>query len=273
MKIGNIQINDTKLKQHLNVIKHIPNIDFFPSPKIKESWDRNHVYRYSLIIESLKKHISNSSKVLDVGVRPYSLAVLLNNIFNCKVFGICKSHNLITPLKQKKHYAVEEKFEFPKIFLNTEIDIFPFSDNLFDAVVFTEIIEHLLFSPTHALYEIHRVLKKDGILIITTPNAISLSKILRWIKRKNIFDQLSLDDIYGRHNREYTMKELDILLQNCNFKIKEKFHYTLPFDCSHLVRKILYIFPWLKEHLFIKAIPYDEPKEEYPCEIYRHSLS
>ncbi len=52
---------------------------------------------------------------------------------------------------------------------NVENDTLPFSDNTFDCVVFSEIIEHLV-DPNVALEEIKRVLKQEGTLIISTPN-------------------------------------------------------------------------------------------------------
>jgi len=273
MRIGRTVINNYKLRKYLKHIRRLPNSIFFPSTKIKESWDKNHIFRYYLILESLKTHLSDSSKVLDVGIHPYSLASLLKTELKCEVIGICKSHDLGDGFKKDKRHFIKEEFGILGYLLNVEKDIFPFPDNFFDAVIFTEIIEHLLFSPTHALYEIHRVLKRDGVLIITTPNAISLVKLLKWLKRNNIFDQISLDDIYGRHNREYTKKELEVLLNSCNFKIDDIFLYSLPSDCSNILRKIFYSFSWLKEHIFIKATSKGRPVQGFPNEIYRRSLS
>ncbi len=53
---------------------------------------------------------------------------------------------------------------------NIENDRFPFSDNVFDLVIFAEIIEHLLNDPCRVMREIKRVLKPNGTLILTTPN-------------------------------------------------------------------------------------------------------
>jgi SAM-dependent methyltransferase len=45
----------------------------------------------------------------------------------------------------------------------------PFADASFDAVLSIEVLEHL-FLPLNALVEMRRVLKPDGVLIVTTPN-------------------------------------------------------------------------------------------------------
>jgi SAM-dependent methyltransferase len=47
---------------------------------------------------------------------------------------------------------------------------FPFSDESFDLVWCTEVIEHVK-DPSFTLSEIHRVLKPDGSLLMTTPNS------------------------------------------------------------------------------------------------------
>jgi len=51
-----------------------------------------------------------------------------------------------------------------------------FEDESFDVIVCSEVLEHLL-DPSKAVSEFHRVLKRDGTLIITTPCATSLSEI------------------------------------------------------------------------------------------------
>lgn len=50
---------------------------------------------------------------------------------------------------------------------------FPFEDNLFDAVIALELIEHL-YDPDHFLEEVYRVLKPSGYFILSTPNLASI---------------------------------------------------------------------------------------------------
>lgn len=55
----------------------------------------------------------------------------------------------------------------------------PFTDNYFDTVLMFEVLEHLsLNSEVTVLKEINRVLKKGGILIMSTPHKIPLAIIL-----------------------------------------------------------------------------------------------
>ena len=50
-----------------------------------------------------------------------------------------------------------------------ESDNLPFPNETFDFVLFTAVIEHL-YNPTKILNEINRILKKEGIIIISTTN-------------------------------------------------------------------------------------------------------
>lgn len=48
-------------------------------------------------------------------------------------------------------------------------DRFPWSDGFFDQIAAIEVVEHLE-NPYHFLREMARIIKKDGILLVTTPN-------------------------------------------------------------------------------------------------------
>ena len=65
---------------------------------------------------------------------------------------------------------------------NIEGGAFPFEDDHFDVVLFCEIIEHLTNDPLVALREIKRVLKPDGVLVLTTPNVNRLENVIRMIQ-------------------------------------------------------------------------------------------
>ena len=57
--------------------------------------------------------------------------------------------------------------------LDVDEEGFPFEDNYFDAVTALELIEHL-FDPDHFLEEVYRVLKPEGIFVLSTPNLASI---------------------------------------------------------------------------------------------------
>jgi 2-polyprenyl-6-hydroxyphenyl methylase/3-demethylubiquinone-9 3-methyltransferase len=76
-------------------------------------------------------------------------------------------------------------------FLVASASDLPFSDNSFDVVLCTEVIEHVE-DQGRAVKELVRVLKKGGVLVVTTPNRIF----------KPIFDLLSFLQIRPYHGNE-----------------------------------------------------------------------
>src|SRR5262249_30745686 len=113
---------------------------------------------------------------------------------------------------------------------NIETDEFPYPDGTFDVVLFSELIEHLAINPVWALAEIHRVLKHDGGLIVTTPNALSIERLEALVTgwRPDV-DRYNPVFGYGaRHNREFAAWELKLLLEETGFDIETVLVRDLP---------------------------------------------
>lgn len=87
----------------------------------------------------------------------------------------------------------------------------PFSSKVFDAVIMTDVIEHL-DNPMPALLEIRRVLRPAGRLVLSTPN-------------KTISRFASVPG----HMHEYRYLELRELLRNAGFKILSRAGSTIPY--------------------------------------------
>lgn len=81
------------------------------------------------------------------------------------VFGVDANPNAIEFCK--KTYS-EGRYTLANI-----EETLPFVDNFFDGAIFVETIEHLP-DPDRAVKELKRVLKENGVLVITTPNYDSL---------------------------------------------------------------------------------------------------
>ncbi|MEM2416175.1 MAG: methyltransferase domain-containing protein [Nitrososphaerota archaeon] len=87
------------------------------------------------------------------------------------------------------------------------------SNESFDSVAILEVIEHLK-NPEKTLEEIHRVLKKGGQVIVSTPNVTFSWKILWWLWSNTIGRRwLNL------HTNEFNEKTL-VKLFSKYFKIK-----------------------------------------------------
>jgi SAM-dependent methyltransferase len=104
----------------------------------------------------------------------------------------------------------------------------PYPDNFFDAVILSEVLEHLNFNPLPLLQEINRIIKPGGIVYITTPNQVSLKNRLFMISGRSIRNPVSdsvaqLDRknhiICGIHWREYSLDELTELMNITGFSL------------------------------------------------------
>jgi len=128
----------------------------------------------------------------------------------------------------RNHRAVTsqlgETFECEIDLFDAERDCFPYADAHFATVLCCELLEHLPADPMHMMCEIHRILKPDGCLVLTTPNVASLRALAgilqgfhpqlfsAYIRPKN-------GVVDARHAREYTPAEIRQLLENTGFEV------------------------------------------------------
>ena len=103
--------------------------------------------------------------------------------------------------------------------VNIEEEPLPFLDGGFDYVVCTEVLEHMEVDPMYMLSELNRVTKEGGILILTTPNAVSswaVTKILMGIEPYFYMQYRHNRSLY-RHNYEYSVHSLVKVLQAAGY--------------------------------------------------------
>lgn len=164
-------------------------------------------------------------RILELGANPYFTTTLIRKFRQAELhlanfFGAGKEAegNQNVTIHQTGE-VINYRFKH----FNVEADVFPYADNMFDVVLFCEILEHLLNDPVQALAEIRRVLKPGGTLIVTTPNVARLENVSKIISGKNIYDPYSGYGPYGRHNREYTQEDLFGLLSANGFQVGSLF--------------------------------------------------
>ncbi len=107
---------------------------------------------------------------------------------------------------------------------------YPLEDRAYDAVVMTEVFEHLRDYPIRSLQEVHRILRPGGRLFFTTPNQAHLLNRLRLLGGRNT--QTPLPDWVGgiphaRHAREYLFSEIDELMALADLRVvrRESRHF------------------------------------------------
>lgn len=119
---------------------------------------------------------------------------------------------------------------------DAEADPYPYRDESFDVVLCCELIEHLLHDPMHMLIECSRVLKNDGLLVLTTPNTVSLSSVAASLIGRHNPQVFSRYPAQGNpdipHVREYTPFEVAQVVQSAGFEIETLITERMP-KCNH----------------------------------------
>lgn len=188
--------------------------------------------KHLIELEWILKNSSDNSRVLDIG------GGLGINLLTLKKINKSIDAYLIDNLEE---YEGNNSLENPmgsasmgrKFFKEFGINLvqedfwqtkkLPFNSEFFDVVTCFEVIEHLPGHPLDLLREIKRVLKKDGTIIICSPNLLSTARKIRFLLGRHPYIFLDMwlnekfDKYYG-HYREYTRKEHQILLERAGFK-------------------------------------------------------
>jgi SAM-dependent methyltransferase len=216
---------------------------------------------------------------LELGANPYFTTLLLKEFSSLDVKlanffgGDAKSGSQsLTWHQNNKVRSRELTFDH----FNLEEATFPYPDSSFDVILFCEILEHLLMNPLHCLREINRCLKPNGILITTTPNVARLGNVFAIIDGASIYDPYSGFGPYGRHNREYSLTELNKLLEFAGFKSTKSFtanshtdDLSLRSGYDKICQLVAHRPNDLGQYLFTKATKVDEPKRGLPAFLYR----
>lgn len=141
---------------------------------------------------------------------------------------------------------------------------FPFKDETFDIVFSGEIIEHIADPRTYIL-EINRILKSNGLLVITTPNLGGLNDRLRFLFGRTPRHTNALSADHYLHIRPFTYHGLREILEKGGFKIQQfasnkiRFNpFSSPDIDSYFLSNIL---PGLGAALIVSAIKVRDENE------------
>ncbi len=160
-------------------------------------------YKYRLkrrtyeVINVIKKFYPYPNKILDLGAADGIMLSKIKKIFyNAGCIGIEYSNKLI-------NYNQDSSIKI----IQGDAQKLTFNDNQFDLVIATAIIEHL-YQPDKMVSEAYRVLKKNGLFILTTPNPF--------------FEKIAnkIGGLPGeQHQTTFDIKTLIYLLKKNNFDI------------------------------------------------------
>lgn len=125
---------------------------------------------------------------------------------------------------------------------NADIYALPYASNTFDAVILSEVLEHLT-DDVQALREAYRVLKPGGVVAITVPHANypfwwdPINKTLETLFKTHIQHGM-FAGIWANHVRLYTPAELRTAALGVGFIVEEERSFT--HHCFPFIHNLVY---------------------------------
>lgn len=177
---------------------------FHKKTKVQDKLIGESNFTYHLILGVLNRYLKSDYKVLDIGCGAGTLCLYVASKGN-KVLGVDVSRKAIDSA-----VASANKLQLK----NTKFELVNFPEKTpsgkYDFVILTEVIEHLK-DDQKALRKIYDLLKKNGLLLLSTP---SLNAPLYRIGYAKKFDR------EVGHLRRYNSEKLLDLLTDAGFKIE-----------------------------------------------------
>ena len=191
------------------------------------------------ILDRTASGAASSPRILDVGAQFAS-----QTVYSAKLGCRASAVDYGPASKVFAEIAIDLGVDYKECDLGAEP--LPFSDNQFDFVTYTDVMEHHSFSPKKVLQEIHRVLVPGGRVIVVTPNHASLYNRLKLLFGGSVnddfdyfFDLCAGDRIYDGHHREYTRSEMKTALRRTKFQVRE---------CRAIEQDLISLVYYLRTH-------------------------
>lgn len=92
-------------------------------------------------------------------------------------------------------------------------------DEPYDLVVMGEIIEHMHTSPARVLAFVRSLLVPGGLLLLGTPNGVSLGRRFHILAGRNPYHLINEDATDPLHFREYTQREMNNYIEGAGFEL------------------------------------------------------
>jgi SAM-dependent methyltransferase len=188
-------------------------------PGQDESYLRGHAARLAYSAQLIGEYIRPNDRVLDIGGGVGYIGTILKQ---CRDVPFDYRLYEADGVQSNRYPVTNGDFDGQPLRVESEA---------FDAVILLEVLEHLINDPYLLIVEISRILKPRGLLLISTPNVASVAAAMAVMRGRSPLWNPIRKDIYGRHNKEYTIADLHSFAASGGFDIlrEEALTDRLPF--------------------------------------------
>lgn len=205
--------------------------------KLRDKYNEKVDIYFDKINYPVAQFVGSDKKVLDVGCSVGKLGKYLKKYKNAEVYGIDISNKAI----QKAKKILDGAYA-----INIEEEKLAFKKNSFDTIICADILEHL-YDPLATVQKLKKVLKDDGVFIISIPNIANIK--IRWDLLRGRFDYANSGIMDNTHIRFFTKKSVEQLIADAGLTIKDM-DYTVGFSF------FLFKDGFIKDNKFLQRIRY-----------------
>jgi len=228
-------------------------------------------------------------RILELGAAPYAFTTRLLRTLRCQVTCVSVPPKVWPgEMVGVTHAQIEIQLgeqlqRVPVALLNLERELLPFADASFDIVLCMDVLQNLAYHPTLLFCEAQRVLARQGRLLLTVPNGLSLWRLLWLLCGIVDLDPFAARGMYERRQRSSTPQEVRDLVAGCGFQI-ERFDLLnlAPLPRMGWPRRLSRAARWLtafpaaalrqrRDYLLLTAAPIGQPQAAYPAELYHYA--
>lgn len=183
-------------------------------------------YKYLTDVSLIESAISSDQpKILDIGGARGANMVMLRRLGRHDLHLVDRFDRTETELLANREHPTRRMWEQAGVDVK-ECDVtrdpLPYTDNTFDVITATDLIEHFTVSSRRFFAEVYRVLKPGGLLVTGCPNVANLQNRIKIMLGGSVHSGLKFwhnTDHYRGHIREFTPGEIQQILEGAGFEV------------------------------------------------------
>lgn len=181
-----------------------------------------HAPRFAVLLKLAGEFVpSGSSRILDIGVSEFTQ--ILRDVFGDRVDTLDLAPDSVS--------EGGRQFSFD-LSLSDQPGSWREDMPRYGLILMAEVMEHVYVSPLHQLRFLRSLLEPGAVLIVQTPNALSMQKRLKALAGVHPYERIRESEKFGGHVREYTSRELREYASLAGFQVV-RLCFGSYFDARH----------------------------------------